>query len=481
MRTGIEITKIPDDGQKDRNVGTNSDERFCSRQICSNPRNPRIWGHTIDQKVPSQPHEMQISNPVKKWRGNDESTECLLDRLPDDIEHDILSRLSISDLLRARVTCHAWDDTISSSHIFQLLYDQRNRESWIALTSHPQNPYDFGLFNNNPNPSKWYFIRGTYGADVTESWFLQGTADGFMLFVSTEGNIKVTNPLTKRFRLLPDIKFSLRLGLQSCLKRKLRGSKSNSKSTPSTTAQLSLSIHLVVDAAKFKVIVWGELRTHMVHALVYSSATDKWTVRECPDINFRLFKLQFHATAVEDTIYFYSITRSMLATYNTETGLFVAEQINLPLRQGQLTAAMDRVRVHTIKLVVHKSQVFLLGIIFGYIFNRGHHASLIGLWQAAPTRGVWNLLTTQPLQTSLRDASHEEVAAAYDGEQNVTIIPKALWSKVRFLNLDTKEWTMSDEDSQAWRLSGGKAPQEQIAFSTPFMAFHLKLKFCTVI
>lgn len=168
----------------------------------------------------------------------DESTECFLDRLPEDIVQDILSRMYISDLLKARATCCAWRHTISFCKIFQLLYDQRNRESWIALTSDPKNNYDFCLFNKNP--SKWYFIPALFQLDRTKCWRLQAAADGLMLFVTTEGKILVTNHLTKQVRLLPDTKVSPRLGLQSSLKKKLGQNKNNS--APGKVVQSSVSM-----------------------------------------------------------------------------------------------------------------------------------------------------------------------------------------------------------------------------------------------
>ena len=219
----------------------------------------------------------------------------------------------------------------------------------------------------------------------------------------------------------------------------------------------------------------------MVHALVYSSATEEWTVRRCPDINYRLFRRPFHSTADDDTIFYTSINRSMLAIYNTESGSFVAQHRFLLLPPWQLGMVLEQVQ--NIKLLVHKSGEYLLGIIVGYRFMGGHYDTFLRLWQAHLNGWQWDLLTTHTLQDSLSEAPkvQDEVAAAYDGEQNVTIIPKTLGSKVRLLNLDTKEWTVFDEDSLALRLSVGNAQQEQITFSAPFMAFHMKLKFRTAI
>ena len=151
----------------------------------------------------------QIYNVVKKRRV-DGSTEWLLDRLPEAILHDILSRLSIWDQFRARLTCVSWHRIVSSCNYFKQLYDGRNQESWIALTSDPQNPLDYCLFNNNS--SKWHFFQARYQADPNKCWLLQAAADGLMFFVSREGIMLAANVLTRCFRLLPDTKVSPGLG-----------------------------------------------------------------------------------------------------------------------------------------------------------------------------------------------------------------------------------------------------------------------------
>ena len=207
-----------------------------------------------------------------------------------------------------------------------------------------------------------------------------------LCFISTEGKLVVLNPLTRRFQLLLHTKISPRLGLQSCLKKKLR----QNNSTPSAAAQSSVCIHLVVSGSKFKVVLWGELRTHMVHALVYSSTTEKWTVRPCPDINYTLFRQPFHSTADGDTIFYTSINRSMVAIYNTQNGSFVAQHRLLLLPPWQLGMALERVQ--NIKLLVHKSREYLLGIIIGYIFMGGHYNTFLGLWQAHPIGELWLFL-----------------------------------------------------------------------------------------
>ena len=54
---------------------------------------------------------------VKKQR-DDESMECLFDWLPSDILHDILSWLSITDLLIVARTCVAWSRIVWSCKDF---------------------------------------------------------------------------------------------------------------------------------------------------------------------------------------------------------------------------------------------------------------------------------------------------------------------------------------------------------------------------
>jgi len=455
--------EISNDQSKDENVII--DWRFCPRTIQHvNCSNPRIHQHIVDrtEEVPSD--ETQINNDAKKRRV-DGSTDCLLGRLPEDILHDILSRLSICDLLRARLTCVSWHRIVSSCNIFQQLYDGRSQESWIALTS---DPHGFCLFNNTSN--KWYFFQVACQADLTKCWLLQGAADGLMLFVSTEGKMVAANALTRRVRLLPDTKVSPRLGLRSCLKKKLW--ESNSRPT---CAQPSVSINIVVDATgkTFKVMVWGELRSNQVHALVYSSATDKWTVRLCSDIGYRLFRRPFHSTVDGNTVFYTSIYNTetgSVATYDTETGLFVVKRGMLRLPQRTLGMIVERVQ--NIKMMVYKSQVFMLGIIMGFNYIQRQYTALMGLLQVNLTDGHWELLTTQGLQFS-----SGEVAAAYDGKHSITIFSKMQGSKMIFLNLDTKEWTMSEGNNEAWKLSDRNVGQQQITFR----AFDLKLKFCRAV
>jgi hypothetical protein len=235
-----------------------------------------------------------------------------------------------------------------------------------------------------------------------------------------------------------------------------------------------MSINIVVDATgkTFKVMVWGELRSNQVHALVYSSATDKWTVRLCSGITCGLFRRPFNSTVDGNTIIYTSIHNikfGLVATYDTETGLFVLQPEMLQL--GEWTFGMRVERVKNIKMMVYKSQVFMLGIIIGFNIIERQSSALMGLFQFNLTSGQWELLTTQGLQFS------SDVAAAYDGKHSITIVSRMQGSKIIFLNLDTKEWTMSDGNNEAWKLSDGNVGQQQITFR----AFDLKLKFCTAV
>ena len=180
MRTGVEIY---DDGPYYKNVSREDaiqelrdGGRLCTRKSDDGSCSEQQSVFRTDE-APSQHDE---TNDVKKWHV-DGSTECLLDCLPEAILHDILSRLSICDLLRARETCVAWHRVVSSCKIFQKIYNERNQESWIAiaLTNDPQNPDDFCPFNNS---NKWFFSQARYQADPAASWLLQGAADGVMLW-----------------------------------------------------------------------------------------------------------------------------------------------------------------------------------------------------------------------------------------------------------------------------------------------------------
>ena len=128
--------------------------------------------------------------------------------------------------------------------------------------------------------------------------------------------------------------------------------------------------------------------------------------------------------------------------------------------------------VKNIKMMVYKSQVFMLGIIMGFNYIQRQYTALMGLLQVNLTDGHWELLTTQGLQFS-----SGEVAAAYDGKHSITIFSKMQGSKMIFLNLDTKEWTMSEGNNEAWKLSDRNVGQQQITFR----AFDLKLKFCRAV
>ena len=265
-------------------------------------------------------HETQIEMAVKKQRF-DASKDCLLEYLPDSILHDILARLQICDLWRLQETSQDWDHTISSSEDFHRIYDERNRESWIALINDPQNPHGFHLFSNS---NQWAFFHVNFQGYQSRGWLLQGAADGVMLLVSSEGEMVAANILTKRFRPLPDTMVSTRLGLQSCLKKMLWANNSTSR-----CVQPPMYMEIVVDqnpeAAReaFRVIVWGELRSNQVHCLVYTSTTDTWSVRLCSGTDAGLFRRPFVCCIDHgnNAIYLTCLNPYVIAKYNIESGL----------------------------------------------------------------------------------------------------------------------------------------------------------------
>lgn len=429
----------------------------------------------------SQPDQSHINHCAKKRRVG---SYCPFDLLPESILHDILSRLSIPDLLIARQSCVSWHRIVSFCQIFQELYDEVNHESWIALSSSSRlNPNGFVLFNANDAKQYHFLSLAQHVADpTTKSWLLQGVAEGLMLLASREGRLAVANPLTRRFRLLPDAKLSTRLRLESCLKKKLWQLRLKKK--PWQPHQLpSISINIVGDLASksFKVMVWGELRNKQVHALVYSSVTDTWTIQLCPDIDHNLFRHLSHSTADGTTIYCnsnyrHSVRPRRMVSYNTETLRSVVEEM-----PGMDLSGIDGTRlerVQTIGLVAYKNRIFLLGVLAGIL----RPLTVVGLWEANPTAEQWKLVTKTPLEWGINnpmDYGSCEAAAAYDGKQSVSVIVRKGWRmRLLRLNLDTKEWKTGGNPEQiTWStLTSTGAAEDK---NEPFKAFQMELKFCT--
>ena len=342
--------------------------------------------------------------------------------------HDILSRLSIPDLFIASQSSLSWYRIVSSC---RELYDERNHEPWIALCSSSSlNPNGFVLFNAN-DPKQYHFLS----LSLTKSWLLLGVAEGLLLLASREGRLAVANPLTRRFRLLPDAKLSRRLGLESCLKKKLWEPRLNKKAWQQNQVP-PLSINIVRDSASssFKVMVLGEVRVKEVHALVYSSITHEWTIQFRPELSHLFFRYLSHSTTDGTTIYCNSVRRRQMLSYNTQTRVSIVEEmrgIHVQTRLG---------RAQTIGMVAYNSQIFLLGV---------HHEplrplTLVSLWASNPNAEQWRLLTKVPLDWGDNNpvdwGDSCETAAAYEGKHSVSIILRKEW-KMRLLklNLNTKE------------------------------------------
>lgn len=428
-----------------------------------------------------RPGQSHINYCAKKQRVG---SYCPFDCLPESILHDIFSRLSIPDLLIARQSCVSWYRIVSSCQIFQKLYDERNHESWIALCSSSRlNPNGFVLFNANDAKQYHFLSLAQHVADpMTKSWLLQGVADGLMLLASREGRLAVANPLTRRFRLLPDAKLSSRLRLESCLKKKLWQPRLKKK--PWQPHHLpSISINIFGDSASksFKVMVWGELRNKQVHVLVYNSRTDTWTIQLCPEIDHNLFRHLSHSTTDGTTIYCnsnyrHSVRPRRMVSYNTETLSSVVEEM-----PGMDLSGIDGTRlerVQTIGMVAYKSQIFLLGILAGIL----RPLILVGLWAANPSTEQWKLVTKTPLEwgsMNPMDFGSCEAAAAYDGKQSVSIIVRKGWRmRLLKLNLETNEWKKGGNPEQiTWStLTSAGASEDK---NEPFKAFQMELKFCT--
>jgi hypothetical protein len=334
--------------------GNDPSEEITKRVLIDEKKKRHFTRRSLLTSGTTPPEESQLNYCIK--RGRIESYS-IMDCLPDHIIHDILSRLSIPDLLRARQSCMAWHRMVSFCQIFQEFYDSQNHQSWIALTSSSRlNPDGFLFFNTN-DANQYCFLSPAQHLDghMSTAWLLQGVADGLMLLASREGRLGVTNPLTRRFRLLPDAKLSSRLRLESCLKKNLWHDQ-----VP------SMSISIVGDLASktFKVVVLGEMRNRQVHALIYSSVTDTWTIKLCSEIDHKLFRNLSHSTAEGNTIHCISTDRRSpwlprwMVSYNTETHLSVVENIEhigyFPIEELHWN--------RSIGIVAYKGKIFLFGL-----------------------------------------------------------------------------------------------------------------------
>jgi len=228
-------------------------------------------------------------------------------------------------------------------------------------------------------------------------------------------------------------------------------------------------------------MVWGELRNKQVHALVYSSMTDTWTIQLRPEIDHYFFRYLSQSTTDGTTIYCNSCYRNTarpyrMVSYNTETGLSVVEGL-----WGMDLLGIDGTRlelVQIIRMVAYKNRIFLLGVLDETL----RPLTLVGLWEANPSAEQWKLVTKMPLEwqsVNPIDFGSCNATAAYDGKQSVNIILRKGWSmKLVKLNLDTKEWKAGGNSEQIiWSTLISKVASDDK--NEPYKAFQMELKFCT--
>ena len=98
--------------------------------------------------------------------------------------------------------------------------------------------------------------------------------------------------------------------------------------------------------------------------------------------------------------------------------------------------------IQYIKLLVYKGRIFMLSVGRRSDPFLREPRALMGLWLANPTLRQWELSSTHALQFA-----SDEVAAAYDGKDSVTIIPRMSGSKMLSMNLDTQMWRILDADT----------------------------------
>lgn len=453
-------------------VGGNDPSEEIKKPVLIDQKNKRHFTRRSLLTSGTTPREdSQLNYPIKRGRIGSTPSYSIMDCLPEHIIHDILSRLSIPDLLRARQSCIAWHRMVSFCHIFQQFYDSQNHQSWIALTSSSRLNPDGLLFFNTYDANQYCFLSPAQHLDgnMSKAWLLQGVTDGLMLLASREGRLGVANPLTRRFRLLPDAKVSLRLRLESCLRKNLWRDQ-----VP------SMSISIVGDLASktFKVVVLGEMRNRQVHALIYSSVTDTWTLKLCSEIDHNLFRNLSHSTVEGNTIHCIAIDRKRtwlsppwMVSYNTETHLSVVQNIE------RIEYDYYRKRLlweQTIGVVAYKGKIFVFGVA-----SRPVPVPIIVCLEAEnPGVQELKILTTTDLDW---EKSIGEVAAAYDGKHSVSIIARNGSSAILAeLNLETKEWKTLDGIA-AEIGSRSKSASHEDSRNKVFKAFHFNFKFCTAI
>jgi len=233
-----------------------------------------------------------------------------------------------------------------------------------------------------------------------------------------------------------------------------------------------------------------------VHALIYSSLTDTWTIKLCSEIDHKLFRRFFHSTVDGNTIYctsIYPLTINCISiypqwmvSYKAETQLSVVEEI--PFMDFSEIGRTRFRRVQTIGIVGYKSRIFLLGFVAGrHELLLWRPFTVVGLWEANPGARQWKLLTTTPLEWVNKyriDFRSCEVAAAYDKGERVNIIARNGSIRTIFLelNLDTKEWKMLSDGQRENTTSSTLISRSSSEKRNKLVqAFHMKLKFSTAI
>ncbi|GLJ19311.1 hypothetical protein SUGI_0347650 [Cryptomeria japonica] len=125
--------------------------------------------------------------PAKR-RGN------YFERLPEDINVEILSRLPLPNVFQAQSVCHSWRTIIRSFPQFHKLWEEKNSEQWLVMDD-----CDGGIEIFNPNRD---FKKKMFDSS---SWILKAANGGLLLYLNeTDGIFQVINPLTMEARQLPN-------------------------------------------------------------------------------------------------------------------------------------------------------------------------------------------------------------------------------------------------------------------------------------
>ncbi|PON34523.1 F-box domain containing protein, partial [Parasponia andersonii] len=153
-------------------------------------------------------HEHQSSQDVAVISFLEEETLCLwsiritaertMENLRREIIVDVLSRLTVKDLLRYRKVCKAWRSLIDGPDFIKIHLDRSkktNSNNGIVLTGRDLYWVDSGSLDSA--------VRLDPPLDSKKGIDVGGSCNGLLALVNTKGDMAFWNPSTRRYRGLP--------------------------------------------------------------------------------------------------------------------------------------------------------------------------------------------------------------------------------------------------------------------------------------